>query len=335
MINQIDCFYSFINFYYGDSMRQDMYYIQKIWEHRSFTKAAQSLHVTQPALSTAVQKAENRIGMPIFNRTKRNIELTAAGAIYLAKADKITQLESELARELADLSEMHSGTLTVGGTNYLNAFVLPEVITQFHRRFPGITLKLVEASAEDLTAMLRNCEIDVTFNCEATEQKTPDKSLHRTPVFVDHILLATPKNLPVATKTKKAALTAQDVVNGRHLDPACPAVPIKDFSTLPCVLLTEGNNLRQRILAMFEKAKATPVIAFEAEQLVTAMHLAQAGLGAAFVSDRLISGHETSLDYYKINEANALRRFDAVSLARRYVTKAQEAFVKLAIDLCV
>ena len=312
------------------NVRQAMRFISAIWEKKSFTKAAEALGVTQPALTQAVKKTEEALGVPLFARTKKPLELSEAGRLYLAKAEAIARLEEELRREIADLSELKSGTLTVGGTHYLNAFVLPPVVAAFRRKWPGVALKLVDAGADELLQMLRDGRIDLTFSCEAAMEA----DCRRTFVFEDRLLLAVPQALGIPDEASAAALTAADVAAGRHRSASCPAVSLSLFAATPFVLLTEGNNLYRRSMAMFEKAGVVPDVVFQAGQLVTAARLAQAGLGAALVSDRLVTGTEASLAYFRLEDELAVRDFDAVSLASRYESKSQSAFASLAEELC-
>ena len=98
-----------------------MQYIYQVYQSGSFSKAAQALYLTQPALSIAIQKVEAEIGMPLFIRDKKPLELTDAGKVYIEKVKQIMHLESELSKELSDLSSLNIGSLVLGGTHYLNS----------------------------------------------------------------------------------------------------------------------------------------------------------------------------------------------------------------------
>ena len=96
-------------------MEQDMKYIYQIWQDRSFTKAAEHLFITQPALSTAVRRVEESIGAPLFDRSRRPLELTEAGMIYIEAIRKMNYLENELSTRINDL---HDSAKKVLGKNY-------------------------------------------------------------------------------------------------------------------------------------------------------------------------------------------------------------------------
>ena len=309
---------------------QAMRYVLAIWEKKSFTQAAVSLGLTQPALTQAVKKTEETLGVSLFSRTKKTLELSEAGRIYLAKAKAIAALEGELTREISDLTELRAGTLTVGGTHFLNAYVLPSAIAAFRLQYPAVDLKLLDAGADELLRMLQDGRIDLTFSCEAFA--TVD--FKRTFAFEDRLLLAVPKRFELASQLQHAALSAREVTAKRHQRGECPEVTLKDFAAFPFVLLTKENNLYRRSIAMFEKEGFKPKVLFQAGQLVTAARLAEAGLGVTFVSDRLVGGREESVFFFKLKNPQTERRFDAVTLKSRYESKAQTAFSELVANLC-
>ena len=109
-------------------MQQEMKYIYTVYRHGSFSKAAEELFLTQPALSISVQKVEHELGLSLFNRDKKPLELTEAGKIYIQKIEQIQHLEEELSAQLNDLTDLKTGSLKIGGTHYFNAYILPPVL---------------------------------------------------------------------------------------------------------------------------------------------------------------------------------------------------------------
>ena len=305
-------------------MKQEMQYIYQVYQSGSFSKAAQALYLTQPALSIAIQKVEAEIGMPLFIRDKKPLELTDAGKVYIEKVKQIMHLEAELSRELSDLSNLNTGNLVLGGTHYLNSYILPPVLTTFQKQYPGVHLELVEASSNELIEMLRESKIDLTFNCIPT----PKDGFRRTPIFKDNVLIAVPASYPVNQVLKDSALTAKDILFRRNMREECPSVTLEFFANTPFVLLTKRNNLHSRSVAMFEDAKIDPIVRLQVSQLVTAYHLVCSGLGAAFISDWMVLYDHDDMRYYKIAHPLAVRQFDVVSSSRNYLSKPQKAFIE-------
>lgn len=306
-------------------MKQEMQYIYQVYQSGSFSKAAQALYLTQPALSIAIQKVEAEIGMPLFIRDKKPLELTDAGKVYIEKVKEILHLEAELSKELSDLSNLNTGNLVLGGTHYLNSYILPPVLTTFQKQYPGVHLELVEASSNELIEMLRENKIDLTFNCIPN----PKDNFRRTPIFKDNVLVAVPTSYPINKTLKNYTLTARDIMFRRNLMPDCPAIPsLAPFADVPFILLTKGNNLYSRSVALFEDAKIDPIIRLQVSQLVTAYHLVCSGLGAAFISDWMVLYDHDDMRYYKIAHPLAVRQFDVVSSSRNYLSKPQKAFIE-------
>lgn len=306
-------------------MQQEMKYIYTVYKNGSFSKAAQELYMTQPALSISVQKVEHEIGMPIFNRDRQPLELTEAGKLYIEKIEQIRHLEDELSKQLGDLSNLQTGSLCIGGSHYFNSYILPPVLADYRRKWPGIHLDLVEAGSYELLTMLKENQIELTFNCTPS----PMDKFRRTPGFKDTILLAVPGFFPVNGLLKQAALSAKDILARTYENPGCPAVTLKSFSQTPFVLLTPGNNLFSRCSTWFTEAEITPVISMQVSQLVTAYHLSRSGIGATFISNWMVTGNHPEMVYYKIDSPLSIRIFDIVTSGKNYLSNAQKAFIHL------
>ena len=305
-------------------MQLEMKYIYQVYLDGSFSKAAEHLYLTQPALSMSVQKIESGLGMPIFDRSTRPLSLTQAGQIYIETVRQTMFLEQEMEQQIEDIRDLHTGALCIGGSHYLNAYILPPVLAGFSRKYPGIRLELVEHSSARLSQMLSDRELDLTFSCD------PKFLLNfvRYPAFHDHILLAVPEDDPVNDSLAGMWLSSQDVIEGAHLDQACPCVELGQFQDLEFLLLTVGNNLHDRGLQLFQEAGFEPKVKMEVSQLATAYHLAESALAATLVSDRLVSGDSRHLRYYKIDSALTQRVFYILLPERRYTSFAARAFIQ-------
>lgn len=306
-------------------MQQEMKYIYTVYQKGSFSKAAEALFMTQPALSISVQKVENEIAMPLFNRDKKPLELTEAGKLYIEKIQQIQHLETELSQQLNDLTSLQTGSLRIGGSHYFNSYILPPVIADFKKKWPGIDLQLTEAGSYELLDMLKEDQIDLTFNC------TPDPhdKLRRVPGFRDTILLAVSTRFPVNDRLTSAALTTSDILSRSYQESGCPSVTMETFADTPFILLSPGNNLYSRSMAFFDDASIHPPLAMQVSQLVTAYHLAQSGIGATFISDWMVTGKHPEMVYYKIDSPLAARVFDIVTPGKNYLSNAQKAFIQL------
>ena len=302
-------------------MNQEMEYIYRVFEDRNFSRAAEALHISQPALSIAIKKVEDRIGMPIFDRTTRPISLTPAGEVYIEHIRQTVFLEQEMEQQLMDIKELNTGRICIGGSQYLNAYILPRILTGFSDRYPGVSIELLETSTSEFAELLNERELDLTFSCEPKLLK----DFEHYPAFKEHILLAVPKEY---VSDNSSFMTAEAVMAGEHLLEDCKTVSLADFSTLPYVLVSPGNNMHDRGEALFAEAGIAPRVRMSVSQLVTAYRLADAGMGATFVCDRLVSPLQKNLVYYKLKTKSDVRQFHIFIPRRRYTPLAVKTFIK-------
>lgn len=302
-------------------MQLEYEYILAVYRGGSFTKAAEMMHVTQPALSMAIKKIEKSVGMTLFDRSTRPLELTDAGRAYMEGILEIIILEHEINDKIHDLQDLKTGNLHIGGSNFVNTCILPDAVSEYSRKYPGINITLTEASSASLAEMLNENLIDITFSCR---DDIIDRFGYRS-AFKDHILLA----VSPETLNLDCALSAEDIIAGKHLDMFCLGIPFEEMGMLDYILLSPGNNLHDRAMMIFDDLGIEPRVKLEISQLSTSYHLARSGFGAAFVSDRMITAGEDRLKFYKIDAPYTEREFFSVLPKRDYVSKAVRAFIDL------
>ncbi len=306
-------------------MQQEYKYIYQVYRAGSFSKAAKDLFMTQPALSIAVQKIETALGQPLFDRSCHPLALTEAGKIYIAAIAKAQEVEQQMQQQLADLQDMQSGSLKIGGSHFLNAYILPCVLAEFAARYPKIKIELSEGSSTQVLGELKDRELDIAFSCD---RAVIDSFPHECG-FNDTIILAVNEKCAVNKQLQKLALTAADIQKGRHLDDACPSVKLEWFNDVAFILLTQGNNLYERSLAMLAQAGVQPVIKMQVSQLATAYHLVEQLPAAAFISSRLITHTDTQLKFYKLAYPESVRHFALLMPKRDYVSLIVRRFIEL------
>lgn len=307
-------------------MEQNMEYIWCVYQEGSFSKAAEKLFMTQPALSIAVKRVEASLGAELFDRSRHPLELTEAGRAYISAIRRVRDTEDDLRREIDDLRGLRAGHVRVGGTHYVNCYLLAGVLAGFATEYGGVSVELIEGGSPRLLDRLRRRELDLTFSCDPEVLK----EFEHVPAFSDRVLLAVPKGAKVPRELKKARLTAAEVLAGRHLSPDCPCAPLSAFAHLDFILLEAGNNLRDRSLAMFDEEGVKPRVAMTLSQLVTSFEMAENGLGAAFVCDRLVRSPRTRLDFFSLDSPLALREFFILLPERTYTPFAVRAFAEYA-----
>ena len=308
-------------------MLQGMHYVYEVYKEMSFSKAAHNLYISQPSLSAAVKKAEEKVGFPIFDRSTNPIRLTALGKEYIKVAEQITQIESDFENYISDFNDMRTGSLSIGATNLYASYLLPPVLTRYTEKYPLIKIDLVEDSSQELAQKLLAGKLDLIIDNTALDRDVFDSQLYEE----DHLVLTVPRRFRSNEAAAPWALTAGQICRKEHLDPAVEEVPLHLFQNDPFLLLTNGNDTRQRADCICLKNAFSPKIRLELEQQITAYHLTCAGMGISFNGDSTIAMAPKNEDlvYYKLDPVNATRKIQCYFKRNRYMTRAAREFLKM------
>ena len=298
-------------------------YVYAVYEEKSFSKAAQKLYITQPALSTAIKKVEKKIGTPIFDRSTSPIGLTPGGEVYIDAIEKLFALEQNTLNQLNNLNGLLAGKLSVGGTIFFTSFVLPGVLSEFSHRYPQIKIDLQEGTTTQLTDKLVAEELDLLIDNSELDDKNYEKYYYST----ERIILAVPKSFPINEEL------TQDIRAGRHSQAEFPVLPLPLLKSTPFIFVKEENSIYKRSMKMCSRQNYSPNIIMKPDQVVSAFNMAGRGVGATFIPDGLIVNlpYEVPLCFYKMNEELAVRYVYLYKKRNKYLTKAMEEFIRVAV----
>jgi LysR family nitrogen assimilation transcriptional regulator len=178
-------------------VRQLRYFVEVV-EAKSFTRAAERVHVAQPALGFQVRKLEDELGVELLHRHSRGVEPTEAGQALLRHAYAVLR-QIDLARqELMDLSGPPRGEIALGITPTASALLATRLVQECTARYPGISLKLVEGLSEDVMRWLDESRVDLgfTYNPDAVKGIPTDPLMRE-----DLYFLAPAEKVPNLAKT--------------------------------------------------------------------------------------------------------------------------------------
>jgi DNA-binding transcriptional LysR family regulator len=128
---------------------------------KSFGRAAEALHLSQPALSQHVRELEGELGARLFDRLARSVVLTDAGGVLAEHATRLFATLADARQAIHDLMGLERGALTIGASTTPGIYVLPRVVGGFRRRYPGIELTLRLGNSESIERMVRANELDL------------------------------------------------------------------------------------------------------------------------------------------------------------------------------
>lgn len=283
-----------------------MEYVYSVYLNKSFSKAADELYISQPALSAAIKRVEKKIGLPIFDRSSYPIKLTPAGEYYIKSIENIMDIQNEMKDYFEGLKGEHEKTIKIGGSAFFCTYILPIIADKFVKQFPLYNVNILEANAGDLLKYLQEDVLNIIID---VENNSFPKNFNSLFISEEHILLAVPKSLEINSELKDYRLTFNDVASGVYLQDKYPKVNLNAFKDERFVLLKEGNDLHDRSLKMTKKAGFTPNVVMYLDQLLTSYYVALNGVGIAFVRAGVTLSLEATkkLYFYKIDDENSYR----------------------------
>jgi DNA-binding transcriptional LysR family regulator len=232
-----------------------------------FGRAAALLHITQPPLTQAIQQLERRLGTPLFERTRRSVALTPAGALMVEPVRQLLQQAAALQTRARGAAAGELGRVRVGFISTVGFGPLPRWLRAFREQCPGIAVELIEATSDVQLKAFERGEIDVGFMLHAPGlAPAAPVPLQRLSLGVEPLVLALPDGVAWAAARR---LRAADVL----------AQPLVIFPR------TATPSLYDAVLAFYHRHGATPLIAQEATQMQTIVNLVSAGLGLALVPE--------------------------------------------------
>jgi len=229
-----------------------------VGRHESVSRAAEELHVTQPAISAQLRALEELAGTALTRKVGRNIQLTAAGEVMLQFAERILQLWEQAGDELGELQGVSSGTLRIGAV-VTAEHLLPSMLVKFTTERPNVRMKLHVGNRSEIVAMLSRKEIDLAI------MGTPPREFRINAArFAHHPMafIASPKH-PLMRKKR---VTIDDVVNANLL------------------VRERGSGTRTTVERVFKDAGHTLHFGSEVSSNEAIKSMVAAGLGVGFVS---------------------------------------------------
>ncbi len=241
------------------TLRQ-LQYLQLLAKHRSFSRAAEAAHVTQPTLSAGVQELEKILGTPMVDRNRSGVILTAAGAEVVTRAESILAQTEDLVQEARGAGRPLSGRFRLGVIPTIAPFILPAALQMLRQRFPLLKLFLREDLTHRLIAELKSGMLDAALIALPYDMTGLDWA-H---VSHDPLMAAFPAN---------HALCAASSVTPAHLDG-------EEF-----IFMEDGHCLRDHALSACALGghRHARDEGFAATSLATLVQMVGSGLGVSFL----------------------------------------------------
>ncbi|MBE9032843.1 LysR family transcriptional regulator [filamentous cyanobacterium LEGE 11480] len=284
--------------------------LKAIAEEGSFKRAADSLYVSQPAVSLQVQNLERQLDVPLFDRGGRRAQLTEAGHLLLNYGEKILTLCQETCRALEDLQNLQGGSLIIGASQTTGTYLLPRMIGAFRHKYPDVAVQLHVHSTRRTSWSVANGQIDLAIIGGEVSPELQD-SLEIVPYAEDELALILPPDHSLSRGELKR----------------------DDLYRLQFIALDSQSTIRKVIDQVLGRAGIETrkmKVEMELNSIEAIKTAVQSGLGAAFLSSSAIEKELQMgiLHRAQIEGVEIKRMLSVIINPNRYRSKAADAFCR-------
>lgn len=283
--------------------------LMAVAQEKSFSRAAESLHRTQPAVSQAIRRLETEIGEPLFDRSSKDGTLTAAGRVLFDLAQQMLKMRQHAHTAIRELKDVQRGKLTLSANEYTVMYLLP-ILPVFRARHPHIKIEVRRSLASRIPSEIvgRDAEIGVV------SFRPSDKAIATVPVLLDDLALIVPPDRPLAQKT---------------------VVSVRELGAESFIAHNVPSPYRERVIRTFEKYKTPLNISMELPTLESIKRFVEQGMGVALVprltaQTEIARGQVVALT---VREMKFERRLHLVYRKGASLSHAARAFLQVAREL--
>ena len=278
-------------------------YVVAVAKHKSFTQAARAINSSQSSLSQQINKLEKELGIKIFERTTRRVNITPAGAEFINHALRILSEVNQAQRTVQEYLSTNRGHIKIGLIPVSSHYGLTVQIAEFQKNYPRIKLDFIEYECENLQKMLLDGKIDIGFFSE-TE---PDPRIRMIRLLNDKLILVTNNLHPLATQ---GSVSLADLANEKFIIPS------------------PESGLYVNFLQACRNAGFEPKILYQCTQVETILDFLCHGLGVTLLSTAVASRYM----HYDISMVSIVptirRRISLAVLKESKMSPALNVFIK-------
>lgn len=283
---------------------EDLHAFVTVARHGSFSQAAGTLHLTQPAVSKRVAALEQTLDTRLFDRIGRRVTLTEAGRTLLSRAEKILAEVEDSRRAIINLAGETRGRLSIATSHHIGLHRLPPVLRQFTRQYPHVQLDLCFMDSEAACRAVNQGEQELAV---VTLPPAESTDLFAIPVWDDPLALVSAPDHPLCKK---------------------PRLTLAQLCDYPAILPAKGTYTRGLIERAFDKPGKPLRVNLETNYLETIKMMVSIGLGWSFLPQTMV---DESLCTRRLKALRIVRRLGIVHHARRTLSNAARALMTVCL----
>lgn len=282
-------------------------YLLAVVDHGNFTRAADTLHISQPTLSQQIKQLERALGVQLLDRSGRTVRLTDAGEAYAQHARLALRDLDAAERAVHDVQDLSRGRLRVAMTPTFTSYLIGPLVHRFRSAHPGITLNIGETTQDRIEADLMADRVDLGI-AFAGEHAV---GIEHTPLFTEELVL---------------------VVGSRHrLATTARSLPVDRLTGEPLGLLTGDFATRLHIDRYFAESGIAPPIAVEANSISALLEVVRRGSLATVLPDAITRAHP-DLHPVTLSPPPPTRTVELLRRRTAYHSAAARAFATMAAE---
>ena len=294
---------------------KDIDYVLAVAQYQSVSQAAKALFISQPALSKYLGNLEKRLGVPLFDRSGRQLALTEAGELYVKYAREIARSADGLREALGEFSRRQAGSLAVGMVRSGWQQEMPPIVSRLRERYPEATFRITDT----LSIQLERKVLDSAFDLGLTSLPPQLPGLDSEVFERNLVLLAVPSRSPLARRGVPREGLPYPWIDLGHAGGS-------DF-------ILQEKNCRMRLIAdeVFQQERFTPKVLLSTESTFAALEYASAGVGVCMITDDYISLAPAAggLRYFCVGEPVAWAPFGAIYRKGSPLSPLARDFIRL------
>jgi len=274
-----------------------LHYFLAVARLEHVTEAARSLHVTQSSLSKTIQRLEEDLGAPLFDRIGRRLRLNEFGSRFLLRAERALLELEQGKREIRDLTSPEHGTLELAVTT---ASTLPAILREFRKKWPSIHFHVQMLTTQEMVAALQRGEVDYCLSSSPVQ----GNEIECQTMFIDPILVAVPTGHRLAERS---------------------SVSLAELRDEWFVGVKRGYATRDLVDSVCESAGFAPAYVYEGDEPARLVMLVEAGIGIAFIPCSGRGLHE-AVHYLRVEDCDLVRKITLLWNRSRYISRAALEF---------
>lgn len=277
---------------------------------KSFTRAAEELNVTQPAVTIQVKSLEKSLNLKLIQQVGKRMQLTEAGELLYQYAEKIFDLVSDANEKMRDFKKLMRGTLQIGTTKNYARYIMPSLLSEFQRRFPRIKVILDEGNSEDMARSVFEMKNELALISQLNLDRKIKSTFFST---VEFVLVTSPE----------------------HRFSQKKSISLRELNGEPVILREKGSGSRAAILRKFQEYGIWPSVIIEASSLDFIVGYVKQNKGVSFMFEPDIKEElkKGTLKVIRVEEGNIIFFTDIIYHSEKSLSPPSQAFLKMVAEL--